>query len=95
MPSVQYEIVQVHARVSKFLKNRHELKRELPQHLDNLCKGPLPADDPGRISHLRGKFLCLCRYKVGDTRLLYEVDQNKHEIRLLDLNMRDKVYEEQ
>ena len=95
MPFVQYKIVQVHSRVEKFLKNRHELKRELLQHLDSLCKGPLPDDDPGKIRHLRGRFLCLFRYKIENTRLVYEVDQNKRQIRVLDFKTRDKVYEEQ
>ncbi len=53
---------------------------------------PLEEDSPGRIHHLRGRYECLRRYRMGNVRLIYEVDRDKREIRLLSLALRDKTY---
>ena len=87
-----YHIARVHSNVDKFLKKRHELRREFSRRLEELCRGPLPEDRPGAISHLTAQYLCLYRYRAGKTRLIYEVNRDRQEINLIDLEIRDKAY---
>ena len=89
-----YRIARVHSRVGKFLKKHHELGREFSEHLDEICRGPLPDNNPGAIGHLRARYFCLYRYRSGKVRLIYEIDHDRREISLLDLSIRDKAYRE-
>ena len=75
--------------------------RRLPRHkqkavakaFDYMCKvSPFRHPNPSVIRPLKGPLKGLWRYRVGDLRIIYEVDKERRTIRVVLIKSRGDVY---
>ncbi|OGO42144.1 MAG: hypothetical protein A2Z04_04605 [Chloroflexi bacterium RBG_16_57_9] len=57
-----------------------------------ICTGPYPQDNPRSIAHLKGQHLCNYRYRLGERRILYEIDETQRQIHVIDFGPRGDIY---
>lgn len=87
-----FQIGSVHRRVEKYLKKHHEVRKAYLEAIRAICDGPFPFDDPAHIRHLKPPYRCSYRYKLGNTRIKYDIDQNAREIHVFDFTGRGEAY---
>jgi mRNA-degrading endonuclease RelE of RelBE toxin-antitoxin system len=75
--------------------------RRLPRHrqeavgqaFDHLCNvSPFRHPNPTVIRPLKGKRKGQWRYRIGDIRIVYTVDRERHTIRIVSIDSRGNVY---
>ena len=84
----QYE-VQVHNRVTRFLRSRRELASNWEEILNRISLSPKRG---GKISHLKGKFFCNYRWRQGTYRFIYQVKDEENLVHVYQAGTRGSVY---
>jgi mRNA interferase RelE/StbE len=85
-----YEIVLTREAQKDYRKLTKSVARRVNQCLDNLVENPLQY--PQAIP-LKGKFAGFYRWRVGDWRVVYEVNTDEQVVTVLQIAHRSKVYE--
>lgn len=84
-----YEVVLAEEALGVYRKADSPLARKLNRCFDNLAENPHSHPNIKRLTGtLRGRF----RYRVGDWRVVYRVDENDRRITILVIAHRDGVY---
>ena len=83
-------IVAYSHQARKFLKQTNtSLARRLTTEIEQLCKDHFPHG----VKRIEGYAEKLFRVRVGDYRILYEVDHNRRIIGIVKIDKRSKVYD--
>lgn len=85
-----YDLVLTREAQKFYQKAEPSLTRRLNRCFDQLRQ--TPYDHPN-IKRLRGALAGYWRYRVGDWRVVYEVDQDSHLITILLIVHRSKAYQ--
>lgn len=73
----------------KFLKKSEKiLVKRLLKEIEELCVNPMPQN----VKFLQGYKEKLYRARVGDYRIIYEVDYSKNRLGIVKIDKREKVY---
>lgn len=68
-------------------------KEAIAQAFDRICNvSPLRHPNPTVIKPLKGEYKGLWRYRVGDIRIIYAVNEEKRVIRIISIDNRGNVY---
>ena len=78
----------------KFLRRAPRKRQEvIADAFDHLCNvSPFRHSNPTVIKPLKGKYKGLWRYRVGQIRIIYDVDKEKRTIRIVAIDNRGDVY---
>ena len=77
-------------RVRRFLRRHPDLNAQWQsQILNALITRPLQGP---QIVHMKGRFSCSRRWRVGTYRILYDVNEEGHRIRVYDVDVRGDIY---
>lgn len=90
-PFGSYEVV-LHKRTRKFLRRHPDLESDWEAQegiREQLSQRPLVGP---RIDHLKGPLHCSRRWRAGDYRLLYDVDEATKEVFVYTADNRGDVY---
>ncbi len=86
---MSYEIIWADKKVKKVYDELSSLiKDRVGQAIQNLSSQPRPAG----VKKLSGKLKGVWRMRIGDYRLLYDIDDKKKIVILLDLGHRRQIY---
>lgn len=94
MTGKPYQVGNVHKRVRNYLKRRPDRVQDFRAAVENICAGPFPQDNPIRIKHLVADLFCLNRYRLGQERIIYDVDTAARLVHLLDFGSRSDIYKD-
>lgn len=87
-----YEVLVSHEAEKYYKKQNRNTKRKLNKCIDDLGKEPLL--DP-HIKRLHGKLEGKYRYKIGNIRVVYEVDIKNKIVEIKSIGGRGDVYKRQ
>lgn len=93
-PDVSFSIEQIAASAEKYISRLPRKRQEaIAAAFDHLCNvSPFQHPNPTVIKSLKGKYKGLWRYRVGDVRIIYDVDKKKRTIRIIAIDSRGNVY---
>lgn len=84
-----YEIMPTRKAQKFYAKAAPSLVSELNQCFDNLSQNPYQGSN---IKKLKGELLGYWRYRIGDYRVVYQVDEKSKNITILLIAHRKDVY---
>ncbi|WP_425213569.1 type II toxin-antitoxin system RelE family toxin [Tumidithrix helvetica] len=84
-----YEILMTRKAQKFYDKAENELVLQLNECFDNLSQNPYQGSD---IKKLKGNFLGYWRYRIGDYRVVYLVDEKSKNITIFLIAHRKDVY---
>lgn len=83
----RYRIEFTNSAAKEFRALASEIKRRITSAIDELCENPYPMG----VSKLKG-YATLYRIRVGDYRVIYEVDMSNQSIRIVRIRHRREAY---
>jgi mRNA interferase RelE/StbE len=89
-----YIIERIAPRAANYLRRLPRKQQEaIAEAFEHLCKvSPFRHPKPTTIKALKGKYKGKWRYKVGDIRIIYTVNEEKRTIRVAEIDNRGDVY---
>lgn len=88
-----FNIEKVARSAANYLKRLPRKEQQLiAQALNHLCNTPFDHPNPTVIKPLKGQYKGLWRYRLGNIRIIYEVDKEQHTIRIVSIDNRGNVY---
>ncbi len=76
--------------IRRLARKRQQAIAEAFEHLCNIS--PFRHPNPTVIRPLKGKYKGLWRYRIGDIRIIYDVDKKQRTIRIVTIDNRGNVY---
>jgi len=92
--TTQYTIERVSQSASSYLKRLPRKQQEIiAQAFDYLCQvSPFQHPNPTTIRPLKGEYQGLWRYRVGNIRIIYSVDETDYTLSIVAIDNRGNVY---
>ena len=89
-----FTIERIAPSAANYLRRLPRKRQEaVAQAFDYLCRvSPFHHPNPKVIKPLKGEYKGLWRYRVGNIRIIYSVDQEKRIIRVVAIDNRGDVY---
>lgn len=84
-----YEILISHEAEKYYKKQDKDTKRRINKRIDSLGKEPLSGSN---IKRLHGKLEGKYRYRIGDIRIVYEVNTKNRTVEIKSIGGRGDVY---
>lgn len=84
-----YEVLISHEAEKYYKKQDKDTKRRINRCIDSLGKEPLSGPN---IKRLHGKLEGKCRYRIGDIRIIYEVNTKSKTVEIKSIGGRGDVY---
>ncbi len=93
-PDVPFSIEQIAASAEKYIRRLPPKRQKaIAAAFNHLCNvSPFQHPNPTVIKTLKGKYKGLWRYRVGDLRIIYDVDKEQRTIRIIAIDNRGNVY---
>jgi mRNA interferase RelE/StbE len=93
-PAVSFSIERIAPSAEKYVRRLSRKRQEtVAEAFEHLCHvSPFHHPNPTVIRALKGKYKGLWRYRIGDIRIIYEVDKEKRTIRIVAIDNRGSVY---
>lgn len=94
MDATPYTIEQISRSAANYVKRLSRKRKEaIAQAFDHICNvSPFRHPNPTVIKPLKGEYKGLWRYRVGDIRIIYAVNEEKRVIRIISIDNRGDVY---
>ncbi len=92
--AIPFVIERISQNAASYLKRLPRKRQEsIAQVFEHLCHGsPFQHPNPTVIKPLKGEYKGLWRYRIGDIRIIYEVDQINQTISIIAIDNRGNVY---
>ena len=89
-----FTIERIAPTAANYLRRLPRKKQEaVAQALDYLCHvSPFHHSNPKVIKPLKGEYKGLWRYRVGNVRIIYSIDEEKRTIHIVAIDSRGNVY---
>ncbi len=84
-----YEVLISHEAEKYYKKQDKDAKRRINKCIDSLCKEPFSGPN---IKRLHGKLEGKHRYRIGDIRIVYEVNTKNKTVEIKSIGSRGDVY---
>ncbi len=92
--AVTFTIERISQNATSYLKRLPRKRQEsVAQAFEYLCQGsPFQHPNPTVIKPLKGEYKGLWRFRIGDIRIIYEVDEVHQTINVIAIDNRGNVY---
>ncbi|MDM8549776.1 type II toxin-antitoxin system RelE/ParE family toxin [Desulfobacterales bacterium HSG2] len=88
-----YSIKRIASGATKYLRRLSRKQQEaIAQAFDHLCISPFRHPNPTVIKSLKGNYKGLWRYRIGNIRIIYAVDEKERTIQVTSIDTRGDVY---
>ncbi len=89
-----YTIERISSFARKFIESRdRKTQRRIAEAFDHICNiSPFYHPNPRIIKRLKGKHKGRYRYRIGDIRIIYRVNQKSKSIDILEVDSRGDIY---
>jgi len=84
-----YEVVLSAEAVKRYKKQGKNTKKKINRSIDNLAKNPLYDS---HVKKLWGSLEGNCRYKIGDIRIIYSINESSKKVLVKTIKSRGDVY---
>jgi mRNA interferase RelE/StbE len=93
-PDVSFSIERIAPSAERYLRHLPRKRQEaIAEAFEHLCSvSPFHHPNPTTIKPLKGKYKGLWRYRVGNIRIIYDVDRERRTIRIIAIDSRGDVY---
>ena len=88
---MSYKVVLSPHAVREYKKLTPAIQPQIQEGIDSLVKNPVSGS---KIKRLKGRLREYCRYRSGDYRILYSVNQKEHVVFVDYIQHRKDVYRE-
>jgi len=89
----RYRIGKLPSKILRFIRRQpKEIQRRIAVAFDYICQFPFEHPNPTVIKRMRGQFKGCLRYRIGNIRFIYRVEQETRVILILEIDNRGDIY---